>query len=347
MSGSLIRDTPPWARMSAGTRSRAITATAPASSAIFACSAVTTSMMTPPLSISAMPRLTRLVPCSMGVCRGCAQPCLDRSAASSRRMHRDGRGRALDQACEAARASAWRRTTQMRWATVTVAATARAQRATSSRIQAGRGRRRRRPGTSMPDETVGALGDADLGVVAEVVGLGPGVRRHRAHHQDDEAQHEVEAALRDARRSRAPAPPKSAPSATRSSVESRKAPKSSLRPTLRAIAPSIRSLKTKAVMNRTPCQTIPCGKKTSAPEADAEGADQRHHVGADAEADEEVDEGREHDALPELLEPVEHGRRLPVEQRRPDVRHRGGRPGRPSSPRPQRVRRPTRRPRRG
>ena len=62
MSGSLIRDTPPWARMSAGTRSSAITATAPASSAILACSAVTTSMITPPLSISAMPRLTRVVP---------------------------------------------------------------------------------------------------------------------------------------------------------------------------------------------------------------------------------------------------------------------------------------------
>jgi hypothetical protein len=39
MSGSLIRETPPWARMSAGTRSSAMTATAPASSAIFACSA--------------------------------------------------------------------------------------------------------------------------------------------------------------------------------------------------------------------------------------------------------------------------------------------------------------------
>ena len=39
MSGSLIRATPPWARMSAGTRSSAITATAPASSAIFAWSA--------------------------------------------------------------------------------------------------------------------------------------------------------------------------------------------------------------------------------------------------------------------------------------------------------------------
>src|SRR5450759_2940439 len=62
MSGSLIRETPPSARMSAGTRSRAITATAPASSAILACSGVTTSMMTPPLSISAMPRLTRAVP---------------------------------------------------------------------------------------------------------------------------------------------------------------------------------------------------------------------------------------------------------------------------------------------
>src|SRR5450631_1062095 len=62
MSGSLIRETPPWARMSAGTRSRAITATAPASSAILACSELTTSMITPPLSISAIPRLTRAVP---------------------------------------------------------------------------------------------------------------------------------------------------------------------------------------------------------------------------------------------------------------------------------------------
>src|SRR5690625_3616731 len=61
MSGSLIRETPPWARMSAGTRSRAMTATAPASSAIRACSGVTTSMMTPPLRWSARPRRTRAV----------------------------------------------------------------------------------------------------------------------------------------------------------------------------------------------------------------------------------------------------------------------------------------------
>ena len=62
MSGSLMRAMPPCARMSAGTRSRAMTATAPASSAILACSGVTTSMITPPLSCSAMPRLTRSVP---------------------------------------------------------------------------------------------------------------------------------------------------------------------------------------------------------------------------------------------------------------------------------------------
>src|SRR5690348_8089603 len=62
MSGSLIRATPPSALMSAGTRSSAITATAPASSAILACSGVTTSMITPPLSMSAMPRFTRSVP---------------------------------------------------------------------------------------------------------------------------------------------------------------------------------------------------------------------------------------------------------------------------------------------
>ena len=58
-AGSLIRATPPWARMSAGTRSRAMTATAPASSAILACSALTTSMITPPRSMSARPALDR------------------------------------------------------------------------------------------------------------------------------------------------------------------------------------------------------------------------------------------------------------------------------------------------
>ena len=61
MVGSDIRATPPSLRMSAGTRSSAITATAPAASAIRAWSAVTTSMITPPLSISARPALTRNV----------------------------------------------------------------------------------------------------------------------------------------------------------------------------------------------------------------------------------------------------------------------------------------------
>src|SRR3954447_6238050 len=64
MAGSLMRATPPSRRMSAGTRSSAITAEAPASSAIVACSGSTTSMMTPPFSISARPRLTRNVPVS-------------------------------------------------------------------------------------------------------------------------------------------------------------------------------------------------------------------------------------------------------------------------------------------
>src|SRR3954464_13766334 len=59
-----MRATPPSRRMSAGTRSSAITAPAPAASAIFACSASTTSMITPPLSISARPLLTRIVPYS-------------------------------------------------------------------------------------------------------------------------------------------------------------------------------------------------------------------------------------------------------------------------------------------
>ena len=60
--GSAMRATPPAVRISAGTRSSAMTAQAPASSAILAWSAVTTSMMTPPLSICASPALTVQVP---------------------------------------------------------------------------------------------------------------------------------------------------------------------------------------------------------------------------------------------------------------------------------------------
>ncbi len=56
-----MRATPPSLRMSDGTRSSAITAAAPAASAMRACSGVTTSMITPPFSISASPAFTRNV----------------------------------------------------------------------------------------------------------------------------------------------------------------------------------------------------------------------------------------------------------------------------------------------
>src|SRR5437763_14803390 len=72
IAGSDIRATPPSRRISAGTRSSAMTAAAPASSATFACSGVTTSMITPPLSISASPALTVNVASS----RGCLSPSL-------------------------------------------------------------------------------------------------------------------------------------------------------------------------------------------------------------------------------------------------------------------------------
>src|SRR5450755_808274 len=57
--GLAMRETPPSARMMAGTRSNAMTATAPAFSATSACSTLITSMMTPPLSISASPVFRR------------------------------------------------------------------------------------------------------------------------------------------------------------------------------------------------------------------------------------------------------------------------------------------------
>src|SRR5579862_8755627 len=54
-----MRATPPSLRMSEGTRSSAITAHAPAFSAILACSTLVTSIMTPPFSISARPAFNR------------------------------------------------------------------------------------------------------------------------------------------------------------------------------------------------------------------------------------------------------------------------------------------------
>src|SRR5436305_9787321 len=98
MAGSLMRATPPSRLMSAGTRSRAMTATAPASSAILACSGVTTSMITPPRSISASPRLTRSVP----VCRSIPVSLLAQRLLSGCRcthrlhLHPGGAGRDFD-----------------------------------------------------------------------------------------------------------------------------------------------------------------------------------------------------------------------------------------------------------
>lgn len=84
--GSDILATPPCALISAGTRSSAITATAPASSAIRAygeasqmqgnrdkqggqtCSALTTSIMTPPCNIRARPALTAKLESLMPLC---------------------------------------------------------------------------------------------------------------------------------------------------------------------------------------------------------------------------------------------------------------------------------------
>src|SRR3989304_4494141 len=57
-AGPATRAPPPSLRISAGTRSKAITAQAPASSEILACSAEVTSIITPPLSISAKPTLS-------------------------------------------------------------------------------------------------------------------------------------------------------------------------------------------------------------------------------------------------------------------------------------------------
>ena len=229
MSGSLIRDTPPWARMSAGTRSSAITATAPASSAILACSAVTTSMITPPLSISAMPRLTRAVPVTSVECS--SEGGL-RHASIVRRL-RAGRRSAGRCVRPAVCASAWRRTTQMRCTTVTVLATASSPQRDLEQDRQVEQRRRRTVGTRIADQPVGPLGDADLGVVAELLGLAPGRRTSTAPMtRQTRRQRQVEPVCRPARRSRAPARRRARRRAIRSSVESRNAPKSSAAPEL-------------------------------------------------------------------------------------------------------------------
>src|SRR5215218_3056540 len=80
IEGSDMRATPPAEPMSAGTRSSAMTAAAPADSATRAWSGVTTSMITPPLSISARPVLTRCVATSGITQDGSRDPARDRRA---------------------------------------------------------------------------------------------------------------------------------------------------------------------------------------------------------------------------------------------------------------------------
>ena len=65
LAGSAILATPPDALISAGTFSSAITDTAPDSSAITACSAFMTSIITPPLVIFANPFFKTSVPCNI------------------------------------------------------------------------------------------------------------------------------------------------------------------------------------------------------------------------------------------------------------------------------------------
>ena len=196
-------------------------------------------------------------------------------------------GSALERRPEARPASAWRRTTQIRWTTVTVLATASTQRVTLAAGSAGRSRSAKTGQHQDRDEPVGALGDADLGLHAERLGLGPGVRRDRAHHQAVRAQSTGRASCRPGRRSRAPGRRRSRASPIRSSVESRNAPNVvGAARSCAPCAPSIRSLKTNAVITRTPASSSPCGKKTRAPARHAERADERHRVGADPEPDE-------------------------------------------------------------
>src|ERR1700722_5876891 len=95
--GEAMRATPPSARICAGTRSRAMTATAPACSAMVACAGVVTSMMTPPLSISARPVLRRsevLFPLLVDMCEPFGLSALNSQPSAkpfslTRRMGRD------------------------------------------------------------------------------------------------------------------------------------------------------------------------------------------------------------------------------------------------------------------
>src|SRR5205823_794942 len=96
LSGSDMRATPPSRRMSAGTRSSAMTAQAPASSAILACSASTTSMITPPFSISARPLFTRIVPISLMRRMLPGEKCLDGPAERGRLLEVQHVARVLD-----------------------------------------------------------------------------------------------------------------------------------------------------------------------------------------------------------------------------------------------------------
>ena len=196
-------------------------------------------------------------------------------------------------------ASAWRRTIQIRCTTVTVMATASAQRVTYSRI--GRSTRSLRAGRHQDrHRAVRTLGDADRWPrMPRRLGPRPGVRRHRPHHQAVAGQARGRGSRRPARRSRAPARRRSRRRRSGPAWSRRRRRTVETRPVLRAIAPSMRSLNTNAVMNSTPPSRCPCGKKTSAPAHTPTVPTKVTTSGLMPEPDEQVDEGRQHDALPE------------------------------------------------
>ncbi len=160
---------------------------------------------------------------------------------------------------------------------------------------------------------VGALGEAAARVHPQRLRPGPGVGGHRAHHQAVERTGTGRGSCRQGPRSRGRG---------RRRSRRRRSGRAWSRRTRRTWScargaghrPVDEVAEDERGDEQDPGEQVAAREERERADADTERADERDGVGADAQSQEQAHERRQHDVLPEALEPVQHvPRRLPVD----------------------------------
>ncbi len=155
------------------------------------------------------------------------------------------------------------------------------------------------------DGAVRALGDAAVSLQPERLRPGPCVGRHGTHHEAVETQAEVEVVVpRSGEVEHQPAEDGCVPDPIQGAVEEGAEPRRTTE--LAGHRPVDQVAEDEGGDEQHAPQQVPLREEDQRAGGDTRSSDQGDDVGTDPEPDEQVDEGRQHDALPEALEPVQH-----------------------------------------